>query len=128
MGELLALPPAWPREWSQRIGQEASKLGGRTEVRRRRTGEGWEIRWTLDQRPLLTLRPTPAGVEVEMDIPESSVRAVLADPSTDEEFARELQAVRMLRGRRRLCVPIGSARRANTVSLVVRVLARVGSF
>lgn len=126
VGELLARPPAWPREWAQRIGQEASKLGGRTEVRRSRSGTDWEVRWTLDHRALITLRPGPTLVEVQADVPEAKVAHVLADPETDGEFQQQLQDAPSFRGRRRVVVPLGSARRVNTISALLRTLARGG--
>jgi hypothetical protein len=115
VGELLALPPAWPREWAQRLGREAADLGGRPEVHRSSDGEGWEVWWMHGRRRLLALRPDGQGVRVQLALGEPATRRVLSDPGVEEEFRAQLAATASVRGRRHVEVALGSARRLNAV-------------
>lgn len=124
-GELLLSLPAWPREWAQRLGREASEWGARSEVHPSRSGRGWELRWVADRRVLATLRPVSQGVEVEVLVPATAVERILERSEVDEEFRRELRASPKVRQRCRVTVPLSSARRSATLSLVLGLLARL---
>lgn len=120
---LLSGLPAWPREWAQRVGQEASRLGARAQVHRTRGGGAWELRWVLDQRPLVVLRPTPQGVAVALSLAESDVRRVVENQLTDEELRAKLMRTKPTRGHRRLEVGLDSARRTQSVCAILRTQA-----
>ena len=65
-GELLGRAPPWPREWAQRLGRKAAQTGARSEVFHQRSTDRWAIRWKRGGRTLLTLYPSPEGVEAEL--------------------------------------------------------------
>ncbi len=125
-GEVLSGLPAWPREWAQRLGREARGLGARVEVHRSREGNAWELRWVIDRRSLLVLRPVAQGVRAELSIPERALPHILEHHLTDEEFRQKLLAAAPLRGRRRMDVALDNARRVNTISGVLILLSRLG--
>lgn len=122
-GEVLSSLPAWPREWAQRLGREATKLGAEMQVRKGRRAGTWQLQWLIDHRPLFALEEATPGVWVELSLFESEATRMAEDPQTDEEFRARIAATAPMRGRRKLRVPLDSSRRANTLSLFLRCRA-----
>lgn len=121
-GDLLATLAPWPREWAQRLGRSASDLGGRAEVHSTSASAGaWELRWVVGRRPVLTMRPQGEGVEVDLWVQDSSRRHVLEDPRTDDGVRAALLEAPSARGRRRLRLPLNSARRVASLELVLKL-------
>ncbi|MDE1821293.1 MAG: hypothetical protein KGI98_10680 [Euryarchaeota archaeon] len=101
-----------------------SELGAHAEVHPRRTEVGWELRWLIGRRTVLSLVSTAQGVSVRFSVPDRAAGRLLEDEESDEEFRAQLRRAPVVQGRRRLEVPLGSARRLHSLVRAVLLLSR----
>ena len=83
----------------------------------------WTLSWYLAGHRVLTFRPDPRGIHVQVRLPERMVPSLVEDHQVDEEFRESILRAKPLRGFRSIRVLLDSAPRANTLGRVLEGIA-----